>query len=80
MCLAGKSCSCVDDNGTCDGQEDVEWAEQQLGQARHKLAVSEKMTREIQRRLSVLKAGLAVAAPSAWRRKRVRGLPADTPS
>ena len=52
----------------------MEWAEQQLADARHKLAVSEKLTREIQRRLGVLKAGLAAATPSAWRRKRARTL------
>ena len=55
-------------------QDDVEWAEQQLTEAQQKLAVSGKLAREIQRRLGVLKAGLAAAAPSAWQRKRARSL------
>ena len=60
-------------------QEDVEWAEQQLADARYKLGESEKLTREIQRRLAVLRDGLAMPAPSAWRRKRARSSRAREP-
>jgi hypothetical protein len=75
--VAQSSCSGAEFYGIrLPRQEDVEWAEQQLAAARHKLVVSEKMTREIQRRLSVLKAGLAAAAPSTWRRKCARSWPA----